>query len=192
MAASRMLPKDEGEPLRDSAVFPPSLQPRISLNGAYVGDQTAVAKYGGKDLVQTRHSKAGIRAKAQENGSNSVVDGEGAYLSSCAQYHSDDLAYEHAEAAADQDVVSEGQSSLHITALEHQSAETIRESQVYLSNQSPRPAPQPAVQDPNTTSMLQNSERGWERWVCTIKAGLRCTAHCLLVTFSDPILIGGD
>jgi len=81
-----------------------------SLNGAFVGNQTAVAKYGGRDVVQLRHRKednAAIRAKRQKKGDSSIVDGDGAYLGPWAKYHSDDVAYEHAEAAADQELGSD-------------------------------------------------------------------------------------
>lgn len=81
-----------------------------SLNGAYVGNQDAVAKYGGKDVVQIRHTKdesAVIRAKRQKKGDSSIVDGEGAYLGPWAKYTSDDVAYEQAEAAADQELASD-------------------------------------------------------------------------------------
>ncbi|ETI29110.1 hypothetical protein G647_01563 [Cladophialophora carrionii CBS 160.54] len=81
-----------------------------SVSGAFVGNQSAVAKYGGKDVVQLRHSKedsAVIRAKRQKKGDSSIVDGEGAYLGPWAKYQSDDVAYEQAEAAADQELGSD-------------------------------------------------------------------------------------
>ncbi|KIW80564.1 hypothetical protein Z517_07180 [Fonsecaea pedrosoi CBS 271.37] len=81
-----------------------------SLNGAFVGDQSAVAKYGGKDVVQLRYSKeesAAIRSKRQKKGDSRIVDGEGAYLGPWAKYQSDDVSYEQAEAAADQELASD-------------------------------------------------------------------------------------
>ena len=81
-----------------------------SVNGAFVGNQSAIAKYGGRDVVQLRHSKedsAVIRAKRQKKGDSSVVDGEGAYIGPWARYTSDDVAYEQAEAAADQELASD-------------------------------------------------------------------------------------
>lgn len=81
-----------------------------SLNGGYVGNQAAVAKYGGKDVVQLRYSKeesAALRAKRQKKGDSSIVDGEGAYLGPWAKYQSDDVAYEQAEAMADQELASD-------------------------------------------------------------------------------------
>ncbi|KIX00213.1 uncharacterized protein Z518_10351 [Rhinocladiella mackenziei CBS 650.93] len=81
-----------------------------SVEGAYVGNQSSVAKYGGKDVVQLRHSKedsAAIRAKRQKKGNSSIVDGEGAYLGPWAKYQSDDYAYEQAEAAVDQELASD-------------------------------------------------------------------------------------
>ena len=81
-----------------------------SVNGAFVGNHSAVAKYGGKDVVQLRHSKedsAVIRSKRQKKGDSSIVDGEGAYLGPWAKYQSEDVAYEQAEAAADQELASD-------------------------------------------------------------------------------------
>lgn len=82
-----------------------------SMNGAFVGNQAAVAKYGGRDVVQLRHTKddsAVIRAKRQKKGDSSIVDGEGAYLGPWAKYKDDDVAYEQAEAAAaDQELASD-------------------------------------------------------------------------------------
>lgn len=81
-----------------------------SVNGALVGNQAAIAKYGGRDVVQLGHSKhesAAIRAKRQKKGDSSIVDGEGAYLGPWAKYTSDDVAYEQAEAAADQELASD-------------------------------------------------------------------------------------
>lgn len=81
-----------------------------SVNGAFVGNQSAVAKFGGKDVVQLRHTKedsAIIRSKRQKKGDSSVVDGEGSYLGPWAKYTSDDVAYEQAEAAADQELASD-------------------------------------------------------------------------------------
>lgn len=79
-------------------------------NGAFVGDQAALAKFGGKDVVQLRHQKAesdAIRAKRQKKGDSSIVDGEGAYLGPWARYKGDDIAYEQAEALANQELASD-------------------------------------------------------------------------------------
>lgn len=81
-----------------------------SVNGAFVGNQEAVAKYGGRDVVQFRRSKAesaAIRSKRQKKGDSSIVDGEGAYMGPWAKYQSEDVAYEQAEAAADQELASD-------------------------------------------------------------------------------------
>ena len=81
-----------------------------SLNGNYVGNQAAVEKYGGRDVVQLRHSKdesAVIRSKRQKKGDSSIVDGEGSYLGPWARYKGDDIVYEQAEAAADQELASD-------------------------------------------------------------------------------------
>ena len=79
-------------------------------NGAFVGDQAALARYGGKDVVQLRHSKTEsgmIRAKRQKKGDSSIVDGEGAYLGPWAKYKGDDVSYEQMEAMADQALASD-------------------------------------------------------------------------------------
>jgi pre-mRNA-processing factor 17 len=81
-----------------------------SVHGAFVGSQSTAAKYGGRDVVQMRHTKqdsAIIRAKRQKKGDSSIVDGEGAYLGPWAKYQSDDVAYEEAEAAVDQELASD-------------------------------------------------------------------------------------
>lgn len=81
-----------------------------SVQGAFVGSTAALARYGGKDVVQLRHSKhdsAHFRAKRQKKGDSSVVDGDGAYLGPWARYQGDDVAYEEAEAAADRELASD-------------------------------------------------------------------------------------
>lgn len=81
-----------------------------SLNGAYVGDQSAVAKLGGKDVVELRHSKAdsdAIRSKRQKKGDSSIVDGEGAYVGPWAKYKADDVAYEETYASVDHELASD-------------------------------------------------------------------------------------
>ena len=81
-----------------------------SMNGAFVGNQSAVARFGGRDVLQMRASKqesAAIRAKRQKKGDSSIVEGEGAYLGPWAKYKDDDIAYEEEEAAADQELASD-------------------------------------------------------------------------------------
>ena len=81
-----------------------------SLNGTYVGNQSAVAKYGGKDVVELRHSKAesdAIRAKRQRKGDSSIVDGDGAYIGPWAKYKADDVSYEEAYASVDHELASD-------------------------------------------------------------------------------------
>jgi pre-mRNA-processing factor 17 len=81
-----------------------------SQNGAFVGNQAAVSKYGGKDVVQLGSSKAAnaaLRAKRQKRGDASIVDGEGAYIGPWARYQSDDVAYEQAELDADRELASD-------------------------------------------------------------------------------------
>ncbi|KAK5097755.1 hypothetical protein LTR70_002797 [Exophiala xenobiotica] len=79
-------------------------------NGALVGSQPAMQRYGGKDVVQLRHSKAesdAIRSKRQKKGDSGIVDGDGAYLGPWAKYQGDDVAYEEAEAMAGQELASD-------------------------------------------------------------------------------------
>jgi len=79
-------------------------------NGALVGSQSAMQRYGGKDVVQLRHSKAesdAIRSKRQKKGDSGIVDGDGAYLGPWAKYQGDDVAYEEAEAMAGQELASD-------------------------------------------------------------------------------------
>jgi pre-mRNA-processing factor 17 len=81
-----------------------------SLNGNYVGDQATAARFGGKNAVQLRPSKeesAMLRTKRQKKGDASIVDGDGAYLGPWAKYQGEDVAYEEAEAAADQELASD-------------------------------------------------------------------------------------
>lgn len=81
-----------------------------SQNGSLIGNQSAVQRFGGKDIVQLRHTKAdsdAIRAKRQKKGDSSIVDGEGAYLGPWAKYRGDDVAYEESEALADQELASD-------------------------------------------------------------------------------------
>lgn len=81
-----------------------------SQNGAYVGNQAAVAKYGGKDIIQLGSSKEenkALRAKRQKRGDASIVDGEGAYVGPWAKYASDDVAYEQAELDDDRELASD-------------------------------------------------------------------------------------
>lgn len=79
-------------------------------NGALVGNRAAMERYGGLDVVQLRYTKAesdAIRAKRQKKGDSSIVDGEGAYLGPWAKYQGDDVAWEEAEAEADQELASD-------------------------------------------------------------------------------------
>ncbi|RMZ82995.1 hypothetical protein DV737_g1819, partial [Chaetothyriales sp. CBS 132003] len=78
--------------------------------GAFVGNQAAVAQYGGRDAVELRHTKHdsdAIRAKRQKKGDTGIVDGDGAYVGPWAKYQSDDVAYEHAQAAVDAELASD-------------------------------------------------------------------------------------
>lgn len=81
-----------------------------SHNGVLIGNQAAIEKFGGKDVVQLGSSKAqnaALRAKRQKRGDASIVDGEGAYLGPWAKYQSDDVAYEQAELDADRELASD-------------------------------------------------------------------------------------
>ncbi len=71
----------------------------------FVGDVAAAARFGGRDVVQLRPSKAdsaALRRKRQKRGDAGIVDGEGAYRGPWARYDDDDaaLAAEAARAGA--------------------------------------------------------------------------------------------
>jgi pre-mRNA-processing factor 17 len=96
-----------------------------TVDGAFVGKQSAVAKYGGRDVVQMRSSKeesAAIRAKRQKKGDSSIVEGDNAYVGPWAKYQGDDIAYEEEEAvagqalASDEEWVEEGIVPTHLPA----------------------------------------------------------------------------
>ena len=81
-----------------------------SLNGGYVGDQAAVVRHGGKDVIQMRPTKeasAVLRAKRQKKGDSSIVEGEGAYIGPWAKYQNEDLAFEEEAALADRELASD-------------------------------------------------------------------------------------
>lgn len=66
-----------------------------AVGEGFVGDQSAVAIHGGKDVVQLRPSKKeteAIRKKRQRKGDAAVLDGEGAYLGPWARYNEAALA----------------------------------------------------------------------------------------------------
>jgi pre-mRNA-processing factor 17 len=81
-----------------------------SQNGAYVGDQAMVARFGGRDVVQMRATKAecqAIRRKRQKVGDASIVDGEGSYRGPWAKYKDDDVAYEEEATLAGEELASD-------------------------------------------------------------------------------------
>ena len=81
-----------------------------SANGGYIGDQANVIKYGGRDAVQYRPSKAdseAIRRKRQKKGDAGIVDGEGAYKGPWARYVDDDQFYEDEAEMAGEELASD-------------------------------------------------------------------------------------
>lgn len=81
-----------------------------TVNGAFVGKQSAVAKFGGRNVVEMRSSKdesSAIRAKRQKKGDSSIIEGDGAYVGPWAKYNDDDVAYEEEEAFAGQELASD-------------------------------------------------------------------------------------
>ncbi|KAI9832586.1 MAG: hypothetical protein M1826_001536 [Phylliscum demangeonii] len=74
-----------------------------SREGAYVGNMANVQRFGGRNVVQLRPSKAeaqAIRRKRQKKGDAAIVEGEGAYQGPWARYHDQDQALEDEAAQA--------------------------------------------------------------------------------------------
>lgn len=81
-----------------------------SIEGAYVGDQNAAVRYGGRDVVQLKPTKgesAAIRAKRQKKGNASIVEGTGSYLGPWATYRDDDVVYAEEAVPPDQELASD-------------------------------------------------------------------------------------
>ena len=75
-----------------------------NANGALVGDLASAEKYGGRDVVQMRSSRA--KRQRQTKGDPSIVDGEGRYLGPWAKYQ-EEVQYEDEAALAEEELASD-------------------------------------------------------------------------------------
>ena len=81
-----------------------------NATGALVGDLDSAVKYGGRDVVQMKSSRA--KRQRQTKGDPSIVDGEGRYLGPWAKYqeeaqYDDDAALAEEELASDEEYIDE-------------------------------------------------------------------------------------
>ena len=81
-----------------------------NATGALVGDLESAVKYGGRDVVQMKSSRA--KRQRQTKGDPSIVDGEGRYLGPWARYqeeaqYDDDVALAEEELASDEEYIDE-------------------------------------------------------------------------------------
>lgn len=75
-----------------------------NANGALVGDLASAEKYGGRDVVQMKPSRA--KRQRQVKGDPSIVDGEGRYLGPWAKYQ-EEVQYEDEAALAEEELASD-------------------------------------------------------------------------------------
>ena len=81
-----------------------------NANGALVGDLVSAEKYGGRDVVQMKPSRA--KRQRQTKGDPSIVEGEGRYLGPWARYqeeiqYDDDAVLAEEELASDEEYIDE-------------------------------------------------------------------------------------
>ena len=81
-----------------------------NATGALVGDLESAKKYGGRDVVQMKPSRA--KRQRQTKGDPSIVDGEGRYLGPWAKYqeevqYDDDVVLAEEELASDEEYLDE-------------------------------------------------------------------------------------
>ena len=81
-----------------------------NATGALVGDLDSALRYGGRDVVQMKSSRA--KRQRQTKGDPSIVDGEGRYLGPWAKYqeeaqYDDDAALAEEELASDEEYIDE-------------------------------------------------------------------------------------
>lgn len=81
-----------------------------NATGALVGDLESAEKYGGRDVVQMKPSRA--KRQRQRKGDSSIVDGEGRYLGPWAKYqeevqYDDEVALAEEELASDEEYIDE-------------------------------------------------------------------------------------
>ena len=75
-----------------------------NANGALIGDLASAEKYGGRDVVQMKPSRA--KRQRQIKGDPSIVDGEGRYLGPWAKYQ-EEVQYEDEAALAEEELASD-------------------------------------------------------------------------------------
>ena len=75
-----------------------------NANGAIVGDLASAEKYGGRDVVQMKPSRA--KRQRQSKGKPGIVDGEGRYLGPWARYQ-EQIQYEDEAALAEEELASD-------------------------------------------------------------------------------------
>ncbi|CAD6565121.1 MAG: hypothetical protein ASARMPREDX12_005700 [Alectoria sarmentosa] len=75
-----------------------------NANGALVGDLASAEKYGGRNIVQLKASRA--KRQRQTKGDPSIVDGEGRYMGPWAKYQ-EDVQYEDEAALAEEELASD-------------------------------------------------------------------------------------
>ncbi len=75
-----------------------------NANGALVGDLASAERYGGRDVVQMKPSRA--KRQRQAKGKPSIVDGDGRYLGPWAKYQ-EEVQYEDEAALAEEELASD-------------------------------------------------------------------------------------
>ena len=105
-----------------------------NATGALVGDLESAEKYGGRDVVQMKPSRA--KRQRQTKGDPSIVDGEGRYLGPWAKYqeevqYDDDVALAEEELASDEEYIDESVAPVNMAPMN----KTATDYQNDLSNQ---------------------------------------------------------
>ena len=75
-----------------------------NANGALVGDLVSAEKYGGRDVVQMKSSRA--KRQRQSKGDSGIVEGEGRYLGPWAKYQ-EDVQYDDDDILAEEELASD-------------------------------------------------------------------------------------
>ena len=92
-----------------------------NATGALVGDLESAGRYGGRDVVQVKPSRA--KRQRQTKGDPSIVDGEGRYLGPWAKYqeevqYDDDVALAEEELASDEEYIDESIAPVNMAPME--------------------------------------------------------------------------
>ena len=91
-----------------------------NASGALIGDLVSAEKYGGRDVVQMKPSRA--KRQRQTKGDPGIVDGEGRYLGPWARYqedvqYDDDVALAEEELASDEEYIDESVAPVNMAAM---------------------------------------------------------------------------